>query len=141
MSAPLTYALGISLLLQLGAGVVALMIFRRRAPGAVWIAMAAILAAILGRQGWLAFGLIRTDVLATTELLEFFALSVSFALVLGLGLLALLLFSVSRSRDGENEQIRQFRTMVDGAPCILWMSNASGQSVLFNQAWLDFTGR
>jgi PAS domain S-box-containing protein len=31
--------------------------------------------------------------------------------------------------------------MADEAPCILWMSNASGETILFNQAWLAFTGR
>ena len=35
----------------------------------------------------------------------------------------------------------QFRTFVNFAPVMLWMSDEVGKCTLFNQTWLDFTGR
>lgn len=33
-----------------------------------------------------------------------------------------------------------FRTMADGAPIMLWMSNAKGKVIFHNKQWFDFTG-
>ena len=35
----------------------------------------------------------------------------------------------------------RFRTMADSAPVLLWISDAEGQFIFFNQSWLNFTGR
>jgi len=36
---------------------------------------------------------------------------------------------------------KEFRTFVNRAPVMLWMTDAKGQCVLLNQTWLDFAGK
>ncbi len=35
----------------------------------------------------------------------------------------------------------RFRTLADGAPALIWLSDAEGLAVWFNQRWLSYTGR
>jgi PAS domain S-box-containing protein len=39
------------------------------------------------------------------------------------------------------ESESRFRTMADGAPALIWQSDADGRPVWFNQRWLEHTGR
>src|SRR5437764_735878 len=55
-----------------------------------------------------------------------------------------ILHDVTESRRAEEqreESESRFRTMADGAPVLLWMSEPGGLCTFFNQGWLDFTGR
>jgi len=40
-------------------------------------------------------------------------------------------------RESEN----RFRTMADGAPALIWLSDTEGRSTWFNQRWLQYVGR
>lgn len=40
-----------------------------------------------------------------------------------------------------HESESRFRDMANSAPMLLWLTNAAGESIFFNQRWLDFTGR
>ncbi|MBL6935976.1 MAG: EAL domain-containing protein [Alphaproteobacteria bacterium] len=58
--------------------------------------------------------------------------------------LAIYLLDITQSKQAEEilrESEMLFRTMTDGAPAMLWMTDTSGKSIFFNQAWLDFIGR
>lgn len=46
-----------------------------------------------------------------------------------------------RARERLEESESRFRTMADGAPVLLWMSETDALCTFFNQGWLDFTGR
>jgi PAS domain S-box-containing protein len=51
---------------------------------------------------------------------------------------------VARQREAEaalRESERQFRTMTDAAPVLIWMSGPDKLCTFFNQGWLEFTGR
>ncbi|MEE9140766.1 MAG: PAS domain S-box protein, partial [Alphaproteobacteria bacterium] len=53
-------------------------------------------------------------------------------------------FFVATVREAEHavvESERQFRAVADGAPVILWMSDASGGNTFFNRKWIEFTGQ
>jgi len=39
------------------------------------------------------------------------------------------------------ESETRFRTMADGAPALIWQSDAQGNAVWFNQRWLQYTGQ
>jgi PAS domain S-box-containing protein len=39
------------------------------------------------------------------------------------------------------ESEARFRTMADSAPVLIWVSEADGSGIFFNQRWLEFTGR
>lgn len=39
-----------------------------------------------------------------------------------------------------NEQLGQCHSMIDGAPVILWMTDANCKSHYFNRQWIKFTG-
>ncbi len=39
------------------------------------------------------------------------------------------------------ESEARFRGMADGAPVLIWMTDAEGRRVWFNRPWLEFTGR
>lgn len=39
------------------------------------------------------------------------------------------------------ESESRFRDMANSAPMLLWLTNAAGESIFFNQRWLEFTGR
>jgi PAS domain S-box-containing protein len=38
------------------------------------------------------------------------------------------------------ESETRFRSMADGAPALIWLADREGQSVWFNQRWLEYTG-
>ena len=46
-----------------------------------------------------------------------------------------------RSRAALEESEARFRVMADSAPALIWMSDADGRAVYFNEQWLKFTGR
>ena len=46
-----------------------------------------------------------------------------------------------RAEELREESESRFRTMADGAPVLLWMSEPNALCTFFNQGWLDFTGR
>jgi PAS domain S-box-containing protein len=46
-----------------------------------------------------------------------------------------------RAQEKLEESELRFRTMADGAPVLLWMSETDSLCTFFNQGWLDFTGR
>jgi PAS domain S-box-containing protein len=51
---------------------------------------------------------------------------------------------VARQREAEavlRESERQFRTMANAAPVLIWMSGPDQLCTFFNQGWLEFTGR
>ena len=39
------------------------------------------------------------------------------------------------------ESVKQFRTMADHAPVLVWIAGPDGRAVWFNRPWLDFAGR
>ncbi|MFC0008911.1 sensor domain-containing protein [Devosia nitrariae] len=39
------------------------------------------------------------------------------------------------------ENDARFREMADGAPVMIWVTNAAGESTMFNQLWTDVTGQ
>ena len=73
--------------------------------------------------------------------LNFILLAVSVLLAVGIALSAVMLAARADTRDHVAAALDHFRTMADGAPNILWMSDDTGRSSYFNQKWLDFTGR
>jgi PAS domain S-box-containing protein len=46
-----------------------------------------------------------------------------------------------RAQRKLRESDRRFRILADAAPVMIWMTDASGQSIFFNNAWLRFRGR
>jgi PAS domain S-box-containing protein len=46
-----------------------------------------------------------------------------------------------RVEEQREESESRFRTMADGAPVLLWMSETDSLCTFFNQGWLEFTGR
>jgi PAS domain S-box-containing protein len=46
-----------------------------------------------------------------------------------------------RVEEQRDESESRFRTMADGAPVLLWMSETDSLCSFFNQGWLEFTGR
>ena len=40
-----------------------------------------------------------------------------------------------------HESEERFRIVTNSAAVLIWMSDANGQGIFFNQSWLDFTGR
>lgn len=40
-----------------------------------------------------------------------------------------------------HESESRFRDMANSAPMLLWLTNAAGEPIFFNQRWLEFTGR
>jgi PAS domain S-box-containing protein len=40
-----------------------------------------------------------------------------------------------------SESETRFRTMADGAPALIWLADAEGRALWFNQRWLQYTGR
>ncbi|MGK7935032.1 MAG: CBS domain-containing protein [Xenococcaceae cyanobacterium] len=47
----------------------------------------------------------------------------------------------SQLLEALQESEDRFRTMADSAPVLLWIADAEGQFIFFNQTWLNFTGR
>jgi len=45
------------------------------------------------------------------------------------------------ARHALSESETRFRTMADGAPALIWLSDAEGRALWFNQRWLRYTGR
>ena len=44
-------------------------------------------------------------------------------------------------RAALHESEERFRIVANSAAVLIWMSDAHGQAIFFNQSWLDFTGR
>lgn len=49
--------------------------------------------------------------------------------------------SLDRAGRALQESRRQFQTLADHAPVLIWMADPSGHRTNFNRSWLDFTGR
>ena len=64
-------------------------------------------------------------------------------LLLQSALIAGLLLNMLRRRRAESalrESEREFRTLAEAMPQIVWVTRADGWSVYFNQRWVDYTG-
>ncbi len=46
-----------------------------------------------------------------------------------------------RTESALRESEERFRTMADSAPVLIWVTDSRGNFSVFNQPWLDFTGR
>jgi PAS domain S-box-containing protein len=46
-----------------------------------------------------------------------------------------------RTQRSLSESETRFRTMADGAPALIWLADAQGTPLWFNQRWLEHTGR
>ncbi len=46
-----------------------------------------------------------------------------------------------RAQEALRESEERFRLLADSAPALIWMTDAAGQCIYFNQGWFDFTGK
>src|SRR5258708_4972130 len=52
-------------------------------------------------------------------------------------------YALERKRmdEARRESEDRFRMVADAVPVLIWMTDADGHAIFFNQSWLDFTGR
>lgn len=60
--------------------------------------------------------------------------------VLGMGTVTRDITEVNRIRDQVQESERNFRTLTEAMPQIVWITRPDGWNIYFNQHWVDYTG-
>ncbi|MEE9139581.1 MAG: PAS domain S-box protein, partial [Alphaproteobacteria bacterium] len=134
-----TYVLAASIALQFTAALLALRLIRVTGWRAAWVLIAVAMAFMGVRRSVTLYHVI-SGAVAPDLAAELVALAISFLMVAGVALISPLMAAMREGERGVVESERQFRTVADGAPVMLWMSDASGDNTFFNRKWLAFTG-
>ncbi len=139
---PFTAVLAIALVLEAAAAVYAVRLLLQRGSRATALMFAAAVSVLGALQlGGLYDLAANGGEFSADAAANAIVLAVAFLLAVGIAVLRVMIVQSAQTRDHAIAALDQFRTMADGAPNILWMSDDTGKSAFFNQKWLDFTGR